>query len=103
MDTFNHIVFLTVIAGRKQQNELMAAISQNGGKLVNICYGKGSVKANYLMDAFGFVPEENKVVIICLLAKRRTDKMFRMLNEQFHFNQPNTGIAFTSPVRELSF
>ena len=102
-ESLKDISFLTVIAGRKLKEELSVAITENGGRLVNIIYGKGSVKASYLMDAFGFAPEENKVVITCLLSRKRAESMINMLTDEFDFNKPNTGIAFTIPVNGLTF
>ena len=102
-EVVNMVSFLVVIAGRKQKKELLKAISENGGRALHIEYGQGSVKASYIQDAFGFVPEEKKVVISCLLSNRRADDMLKMLAEQFDFNKPNTGIAFTIPVNKLAF
>jgi hypothetical protein len=102
-EALKNIDFLVVIAGRKLRKNLLAEITQSGGRLLNIIYGKGSVKSSYLIDAFGLVPEENKVVITCLLPMKKSDKMIKMLTEKFNFDKPNTGIAFTIPVDELSF
>ena len=103
MEVLNDIDFFTVIAGRKSKEALLGAITRNGGRLLNVIYGEGSVKAGYLIDAFGLVPEENKVVITCLLLNRKTDEMIKMLAEEFEFDKPNTGIAFAVPVDKLSF
>ena len=102
-DALSDIEFLMVIAGRKLREALTEEISQSGGRLLNVIYGKGSVKSSYLIDAFGLVPEEQKVVITCLLQKKKSDEMIQMLTEKFHFDKPNTGIAFTVPVDKLSF
>jgi len=103
MEAFHDIVRLTIIVGRKQRDVISTEISQHGGRLLGISYGQGSVKASYLKDALGLTPEENKVIITCLMAKKKTDEVFEMLNTRFHFNKPNTGIAFTTPVEEVSF
>ena len=103
MDNLNDIDFFTVIAGRKLKESLMTEISENGGRLLNVIYGQGSVKASYLMDVFGFTPEENKVIITCLIPKKKSDEMLKMMTEKFNFDKPNTGIAFTTPVGKLSF
>lgn len=102
-ELFSDIVLLTIIAGRKQRSELTAALSESGGRIINVMYGKGSVKANILMESFGLAPEENKVLITCLLKNDRSDDMLEMLIERFDFNKPNTGIAFTIPLEKLSF
>jgi len=102
-EAFKDIDFLMVISGRKQKEEILVSMSENGGRVLNIMYGKGSVKAGNLMDALGFVPEENKVVITCLLQKKKSGEMLKMLTDKFNFDKPNTGIAFTIPVDKLSF
>ena len=96
------IVFLTLIAGRKQKEALVHALSEAGGRLINVVYGKGSVKAGYLKDMLGLIPEENKIVVTCLLAGDKTEGVFDMLVTKFHFDKPNTGIAFTIRVDKLS-
>lgn len=97
------IVFLVVIAGRKKKDALLSALSQSGAHLTCIVYGRGTVKASYLKDALGLVPEENKVVIHCAMASDRADGVLNMLYEKFNFDKPNTGVAFTIPIERLSF
>lgn len=99
----DRVVCLTLIAGRKQKDALLSALAASGAKLINTMYGKGTVKATYLENLFGLVPEENKVVISCVLLHEHSPAILRMLEEKFHFNKPNTGIAFTIPVDRLSF
>lgn len=96
------IVFLVVIAGRKQREALVEALAQAGGRLIEVIYGKGSVKSSYLMDMLGLVPEENKVLITCVFAGDKTDGVFDMLVKKFRFDRPNTGIAFTIHVDRLA-
>lgn len=97
------IEFLTLIAGRKQKDALLDVLSEAGGRLINIVYGKGSAKLSYLRDMFGLVPEENKVVITCLLSSEKSDAVLDMLVTKLDFDKPNTGIAFTIPVEKLSY
>ncbi len=97
------IVFLTVIAGRKQKVTLLDKLAEMGGRLINVVYGRGTVDASYLKCILGMVPEEEKVVITCLLPEEKTDAVFNMLINKFHFDKPNTGIAFTIAVEMLSF
>ena len=101
----NHsdIVFLVVIAGRKQKEVLSQAITKTGGHIVSIVYAKGSVKSSYIRDMLGLVHEEDKVVIKSLMPNLKSDTMMDILNEQFNFKEPNTGIAFTVSVEKLSF
>lgn len=96
-------VFLTLIAGRRQKDALLAALSESGVKLANTMYGKGTVKASYLQNVLGLIPEENKVIITGLVLKEKSCAILDMLAEKFDFNKPNTGIAFTIPIETLSF
>ncbi|MFT3985330.1 MAG: hypothetical protein QM697_15600 [Lachnospiraceae bacterium] len=96
------LVFLTIIAGRKLKNALTEALAEEGGKLITVMYGKGAVSSDYLSDMFGLVAEENKVVITCVIACKKTDVVLDMLIHRFHFDKPNTGIAFTIPI-QISF
>ena len=102
-DHKDNIVFLALIAGRKQQRALLAALSETGIHLLNATYGKGTVKASYLQNTLGLLPEENKVVITCVLTRDKSNVILEMLTDRFHFDSPNTGIAFTMPIDSLSF
>ena len=97
------IKYMVLIAGRKQKDQLLEALAENGGHFFNTYYGKGSVKAGFLMDAFGLVPEEQKVIITCLLSSKEADGIFDMLVHDFQFDKPNTGIVYTIPVEKLSY
>ena len=50
------------------------------------------------MNLFGFIAEEHKVIMNGLLLKEKSDEVLKMLVEKFHFDRPNTGIAFTTPA-----
>lgn len=99
----NQLVFLTLITGRKQKDALLNMLTESGGCLISTLYGKGSVKANYIKNVLGLIPEENKVVITCLLNDAKADAILEVLVKKFKFDKPNTGIAFTVPVNQLSF
>lgn len=101
--TPSNIVYLILVANRKQKDKLLSRISSADCKIISTIYAKGSVKAGYLVDMLGFVPEENKVVITCMLAKDKVQFLFEMLLNEFNFGQPNTGIAFTVPLSGISF
>jgi len=102
-DDTQEIRHMVLIAGRNQKERLLTAISENGGHFLNFYYGRGSVKASFLMDTYGLVPEENKIIIMCLVSNKDAETIFKMLEKDFHFNKPNTGIAYTIPVKKLSF
>lgn len=99
MDT---AVFLIIIAGRKRKDALLSALSQAGACMTDTMYGKGTYRASCLADALGLVPEDKKVVITCILPEVRVDSILCMLEREFHFDRPNTGIAFTVPIDNMS-
>lgn len=103
MDCDNHIVFFIVIADRKSGEGIVALLKEHNVRIVNTIYGQGSVQATAFQDVFGFMPEENKVLATCLMPKEKVREVIDALNLHYHFEKPNTGIAFTIPVDGLSF
>lgn len=98
-----HVLHMVVIAGRKLQDTLMNLITENGGHVINVVYGKGSVKSGFLMDSFGLVHEKNKVIITFLISDSEAGPIFEALVSELNFDKPNTGIAYTIPVESLSY
>lgn len=103
MNPEEKIVLMVLVAGRKQKDDLLSMLHESGIRLINVMYGKGTVKAGYLTSLLGLVPEENKVMIICVTTSNKSDAALVSLAEQFNFGEPNTGIAFTIPVDKMSY
>ncbi|MDR0439946.1 MAG: hypothetical protein LBI59_03045 [Candidatus Accumulibacter sp.] len=99
----NEIVLLAVVVERKRKDALIGALSKAGGQLINTIYGKGLVKAGYLREALGLVPEDNRVLVTCLLPSEESGPVIEALTGEFDLDKPNAGIAFTIPVETLSF
>lgn len=98
----NDISCFTVIATRDLKTALLKAISEHGGRFTNIMYGKGTVKSTALIAALGFVPENEKIVITFFVAKSHSDDIINMLDNEFHFDKPNTGIAFSYNINKIA-
>lgn len=96
------VEYLTIIAGRNHKDEILKLLLELKCHLINVVYAKGSVKSGYFKDMMGLVPEEKKVMISCIVTSDISDKLLEQLVSKFHFNQPNTGIAYTIPVDKLS-
>ena len=92
--------FLFIIGKRKQKEAILKELLKYETILCDTVYGTGWVKSNEFLAALGLVGEQNKIVILCLVNRSKIDGIFSMLNDQFHFNKPNTGIAFTVPVEK---
>jgi len=99
----NYIELFVIIADRKKKTSLLEAVARVGGRVVLSEYGKGSANVSAFVDAFGFAPEEHKVVIFCLLVNTKADALLEILNNEFQFKEPNTGIAYTVKLEGLSF
>ena len=98
-----HVLHMVLIAGRKLQDKLLSMVTENGGHVINVFYGKGSVKSGFLMEMFGLIDEKNKVVITCLVSDSEAATIFETLTADFSFDKPNTGIAYTIRVDSLSY
>lgn len=96
------IDYVTLVTNRSQKDDIIDLLMSSGCHLIDVVYAKGSVKSGYFKDMLGLVPEEKKVLITCIIASNRTDHLFEGLITEFHFNEPNTGVAFVVPVDKLS-
>jgi hypothetical protein len=94
---------LIVIAGRNLEDRLLAALSDKGCHIMDVVYGKGTVSAGYLLETFGLAHEENKVIVSCLISYEDADAIIAMLVGDFHFDKPNTGVAYMLPVEQLAY
>lgn len=103
MNSESHIVFFVLIVDRKKKEEFLKVVQDSGGRIINTLYGKGSASASTFMDIFGFYPEEHKIVITSVMLRETADLLFTTLIEEFYFERPNTGFAFTIPVEGLSY
>jgi len=102
MDNGN-ICYITIIANRKAKDSLLKSLAKAGLKIVDSYYGRGVAKANDFRHAFGFVVEQQKIVITGLIKEIQRDSIFEMLDTEFEFSKPNTGIAYSIPLDKLSF
>ncbi|MDR0248230.1 MAG: hypothetical protein LBI44_00985 [Oscillospiraceae bacterium] len=95
--------FLVLITGRGQKNAILSDLADLDIRIVNTVYGKGTVKADVLHDILGLVPEENKVIIVCVSRHFKIEAVLRLLVDKYNFDKPNKGIAFTMPIEKISY
>ena len=98
-----NIEFLVLIAARDEKEEFLTLLARAGARVINTVYGKGSAKVNSFMEALGIIPDDDKIMITCLITDKKSDTVFEILVKEFSFDKPNTGIAFTIPVEGLSY
>ena len=92
--------FLFIIAKRKLKDSILKELLQYETIICNTVYGKGWAKRNEILAALGLVSEQNKIVFLCLVNKNNVESIFGMLEQKFSFGQPDSGIAFTIPVKK---
>ena len=97
------IVFLTLIAERDNREVLLNALSESGIHLVNTSFGRGFVESDYLKHTFGLDKEARKVIFTCVSTRTKVDNILERLTDEFDFNDPDTGIAFTIPIEKLAY
>lgn len=94
---------LTIIAGRKKRDKLLSLLTEHNAHLITCNYADGTITANFLENLIGLIPEEEKIMITCIIKTEQKDLIFEKLVTQMKFDQPNTGIAYTSKVDQLVF
>ena len=102
-DDSEKIVFLTLIAERGKRESLLTVLSESGIHIANTAYGRGFFEAGYLEYTFGLNPENRKTVITCVTTKKKSDALLERLTNEFNFNDPHTGIAFTVPIEKIAY
>ena len=92
-----------IIANRKSKDVLIELLLKKEARIIQTIYAKGSATAGTINKVFGFVPENNKVILISLLTSKNAKELIDTLDTEYNFNKPNTGIAYTVSVEGLSF
>jgi hypothetical protein len=95
--------YLVIIAEQKKKNKFLTLLSDHGAKGIETVYGHGSMSPSAIAAAFGFEAEQGKVLITCLVKTETAKTLIDILYREYHFNKPNTGIAYTVPVEGLAF
>jgi hypothetical protein len=102
-EAHERLAFLTLITGRNRKDAILTDLHDMDIRVINSLYGRGTVKADLLRDILGLVPEEQKVIIVCVAHYFKIEAVLKLLSLKYDFNRPNKGIAFTMPVDGLSF
>jgi hypothetical protein len=95
------LVYLTVIASREQKEKLVAELHANRANYLNVMYGHGSLNGSKLAALFPFATEPRKIIITAFVRSSDIVNLLTILEEKFHFNQANSGFAFTIPVENI--
>jgi len=87
---------LAIIVNRGKGSKILGFAREMGAKDASCFFGKGTINNNILkMIELNEVAKE--IILIVVPGERETEMLDR-LNEKFHFDRPNHGIAFTMPL-----
>lgn len=98
-----NLQYFVVIVIKDLKDEILSVLSDYNAHLIEIIYVHGTVKTNPLVNAFGLDCNECKVMISGLLKYENAKELIRLLYENYKFDKPNTGIAYSISVDSLSF
>lgn len=98
-----NIQYFVIITEQRRKNKYLELLVENDAHAIDIVYGYGSLSTNPIAKAFGLDIESNKVIISCLIKTEQAKKLIDILYQDYNFNKPNTGIAFSILVECLSF
>ncbi len=102
-DATTSLQYLVIIAGQKKKDKFLSLLGDYGARQIDTVYGYGSMSPNAIAAAFGLEAEQGKVLISCLVKTDHARELIDRLYRDYHFDKPNTGIAFTVPVEGLAF
>lgn len=87
---------LTIIVNRGKGSKILGFAREMGAMDASCFFGKGTINNNVLkMIELNEVARE---IILMVVPSDREAEFLDRLNEKFHFDRPNHGIAFTTPL-----
>ena len=99
----NGMQYFVIIVEKKKKKKFLALLDEYDARGIETVYGHGSMSPSAIVAAFGFESEQGKVMISCLLKNEKAKKLMDVLYNEYNFDKPNTGIAFSVPVEGISF
>ena len=99
----NGLQYFVLIADQKKKDKFITLLSDYGVRGIESVYAHGSVAKSAFAAAFGFEVEQHKVLITGLIKSDNAQTLMKALYEEYNFNKPNTGIAFSIAVEGFAF
>lgn len=94
------VKLIFVIVDRNMDKKVTKLFNDHNIEYHVAILGKGTAPTD-LKTYFG-LGEKEKSVIISIATEEEIANVFNLLNTELHFDQPNTGIAFTVKIGSLS-
>ena len=99
----NGLQYFVIIAEQKKKKKFLTLLDEYDARGIEVVYGHGSMSPSAIAAAFGFESEQGKIMITCLLRNEKAKDLISVLYNEYKFNKPNTGIAFSVSVEGLAF
>ncbi len=97
------VQYFVIIAEQKKKDKFLSLLDKFGARGIEIVYAHGSMSPSAIAEVFGFEAEKGKVMISCLMKTENAKELTSVLYNEYNFNKPNTGIAFSISVEGLAF
>ena len=95
--------YFVIIAEQKKKNKFLNLLGEFGARGIETVYAHGSMSPSAIAAAFGLEAEQGKVMLTCLLQNEKAKKLIDVLYNEYKFDKPNTGIAFSASVEGIAF
>ncbi len=95
--------YFVLICKNTKQKKFYEILQEYGAKNINTVSAHGSVSKSILLSAFGLESTDKKLMMCTLLPYCKASELIKVLYNEYEFNKPNTGIAYTIPVEGLLF
>ncbi len=92
----NGFSLLIIIVNRGKGSKIMQHALQHGAKGASCLFGKGTVQNNVLQLIE--MNDVNKEIVLIVVPSKKEQDILKELNNKFHFERQNHGIAFTIPL-----
>ena len=97
------VQYFVIIAEQKKKKKFLSLLNDYDARGIDVIYGHGSMSPSAIAAAFGFEAEQGKVLISCLMRSEKAKALMDVLYNEYNFDKPNTGIAFSISVEGLAF
>lgn len=99
----NGLQYFVIIAEKKKKKKILALLDEYDARGIETVYAHGSMSPSAIAAAFGFESVQEKVMIACLLKNEKAKNLMNVLYDEYNFDKPNTGIAFSVSVEGMAF
>lgn len=92
----NKVCLLTIIVNRGKSKKVLHSAKKIGITRANVILGEG-MAGNHILKILA-MNETAKEVLLFIIREEREINILNYFTNEFHFDKPNTGIAFTMPI-----